>query len=213
MILAQLQSLLSDLYALDVVYDVDDFLVTDERLASALDVDGRQIDEKLLIAEEHGEASIALYVDADVVERLRRNDPARELRRDNLEDFWTALEGVSHFLYYVWNAVLEKSVTLMEMELQAEVDKFVGTALLLHRQGGCLPANLHRCLFDMPKFDSRLDAAELARYRSANRYAGKYCMKLVPRLAAMRGPDSLRDELCYFYRLAQPGKIEHIEAA
>ncbi|MDH3417887.1 MAG: hypothetical protein OEM78_00285 [Gammaproteobacteria bacterium] len=213
MVLTQLQAMLSELYALDVAYDVDDFLVTDERLADALDVDGRQLDEKLLIVEEQGEASIALYVDAYVVERLRKNDPARQLCTDNLEDFWTALEGVSHFLYYVWNAALEKSVTLMEMELQAEVDKFVVTAQLLRRQGGRLPENLHRCLFDLPKFDDRLDAEELARYRSANRYAGKYCMKLAPQLAAVPDPDALRDELCYFYRLAQPGKIEHIEAA
>jgi len=213
MVLARLQSMLSELYALDVAYDVDDFLVTDERIADALDADGRQLDEKLLIAEEQGEASIALYLDAQIVERLRKNDPATQLRSDNLEDFWTALEGVSHFVYYVWNAVLEKSVTLMEMELQAEVDKFVATALLLHRQRGRLPPNLHQCLFDAPTFDARLDAEELARYRSANRYAGRYCMKLAPQLAARPGPDSLRDELCYFYRLAQPGKIEHIEAA
>jgi hypothetical protein len=213
MVLTQLQAMLSELYALDVTYDVDDFLVTDERLADALDADGRRLEEKLLIVEEQGEASIALYVDANVVERLRTNDPSRQLCADNLEDFWTALEGVSHFLYYVWNAALEKSVTLMEMELQAEVDKFVGTALLLHRQGARLPRNLHRCLFDMPNFDARLDAEELVRYRSANRYAGKYCMKLAPQLATDPGPDSLRKELCYFYRLAQPGKIEHIEAA
>jgi len=215
MVLTQLQAMLSELYALDVAYDVDDFLLTDERLADALDVDGRQLDEKLLIVEEHGEASIALYVDAYVVERLRQNNPARQLCTDNLEDFWTALEGVSHFLYYVWNAALEKSVTLMEMELQAEVDKFVVTAQLLRRQGARLPANLHRCLFDLPKFDERLDAEELARYQSANRYAGKYCMKLAPQLAAVPDPDpdALREELCRFYRLAQPGKIEHIEAA
>ncbi|NNC64179.1 MAG: hypothetical protein HKN84_05300 [Gammaproteobacteria bacterium] len=213
MVLTRLQAMLSELYALDVTYDVDDFLVTDERLADALDVDGRRLDEKLLIVEEQGEASIALYVDAQVLERLGKNDPARQLRGDNIEDFWTALEGVSHFLYYVWNAAFEKSVTLMEMELQAEVDKFVSTALLLRRQGGHLPANLHRCLFDMPSFDARLDEEELVRYQSANRYAGKYCKKLAPQLAVAPGPDSLREELCYFYRLAQPGKIEHIESA
>ncbi|NIW24485.1 MAG: hypothetical protein GWN29_07910 [Gammaproteobacteria bacterium] len=205
--------MLSELYALDVAYDVDDFLVTDGRFADALDVDGRRIDEKLLIVEDRGEASIALYVDEQVVERLRKSDPARALHRDNLEDFWTALEGVSHFLYYVWNAALEKSVTLMEMELQAEVDKFIGTALLLRRQGERLPANLHRCLFGAPSFDTRLNAEELVRYQSANRYAGKYCWKLAPRLATAPGPDALREELCYFYRLAQPGKIEHIESA
>ena len=212
MVLAQLQTMLSELYALDVAYDVDDFLVTDEGVAEALDADGRRLDEKLLIAEAQGEASIALYLDADVVARLHDNDPTSRLCHDNLADFWTALEGVSHFLYYVWNAVLEKSVTLMEMELQAEVDKFVGTALLLRRQGERLPASLHRCLFDLPYFDARLDAEELARYRSANRYAGRYCKKLAPRLDAAAATDGLKRELCRFYRLGQPGKIEHIEA-
>ena len=72
MALGQFQAMLSELYALDVAYDVDDFLVTDERLADALDVDGHQLDEKLLIVEEQGEASISLYVDEQVVERLRK---------------------------------------------------------------------------------------------------------------------------------------------
>ena len=213
MVLGQLQTLLSELYALDVRYDVYDFLLTDARLAAALDSDGRHLDEKLLIAEDAGEAAVALYLDAALVRRLAENNPASCLSQDNLEDFLTALEGVSHFLYYVWNAVLEKSVTLLEMELQAEVDKFIGTALLLRQQGERLPANLHSCLFDLPKFDSRLGPEELDRYRSANRYAGKYCMKLVPQLSSSADPAALRNELCYFYRLPQPGKIQHIEAA
>lgn len=212
-LLGQLQRLLSELYVLDVRYEVDDFLLTDARVVQALDAGGRAIDEKLLIAERSGEAAVSLYLDADLLRRLGRSDPARSLSRDNLGDFWTALEGVSHFLYYVWNAVLQKSVTLMEMELQAEVDKFIGTALLLQRQGTLPPAQLHSLLFDAPSFDARLDAEELDRYRSANRYAGKYCMKLARRLAACADPGVLKRELCYFYRLPQPAKIEHIEAA
>ena len=52
MVLGQLQSLLSDIYALEVSYDVYDFLITDARLADELDAGGRYVDEKLLIAEE-----------------------------------------------------------------------------------------------------------------------------------------------------------------
>jgi hypothetical protein len=213
MVLGQLQTLLSELYALDVSHDVHDFLLTDAGLARALDSDGRTVDEKLLITEEDGEAAIALYLDAELMRRLGTNNPATQLSLENLEDFWTALEGVSHFLYYVWNAARAKSVTLMEMELQAEVDKFVGTALLLRQQGARLPRNLHSCLFDFPRFDDRLGAQELDRYRSANRYAGKYCKKLAQRLAVAADPGALRRELCRFYRLPQPAKLEHIEAA
>ena len=37
MVLGQLQTLLTDLYALDVRYDVYDFLLTDARIAGVLD--------------------------------------------------------------------------------------------------------------------------------------------------------------------------------
>ena len=116
------QALLSDLYALDLAYEVDDFVTTDAELARALDAGGRELDEKLLIAETDGEADVSLYLDPGVLERLARSDPLERLDGDNLEDFWTAFEGVSHFTYYAWNAQREKSVTRLEMELQAEVD-------------------------------------------------------------------------------------------
>src|SRR5690349_12141641 len=133
--LGGLQALLRELYALDLEYEVDDFLTTDADLARALDGGGRELDEKLLIAETDGEAEVSLYLEPSVLERLACSDPLTKLDSANLADFWTAFEGVSHFTYYAWNAQLEKSVTLLEMELQAEVDKFVATTLLLERQG------------------------------------------------------------------------------
>jgi hypothetical protein len=211
MVLAQLQSLLQDIYGLETPYEVGDFVTTDEDLVEALDVDGRRVDEKLLISEQcGGEAEVSLYLQEALMQRLDRDNPAKRLGHHNLADFWTAFEGVSHFTYYVWNAALGKQVTLMEMELQAEVDKFVGTALLLMQQGGRLPVRLHRWLFDLPKFDSRLSVAELTRYRDANRYAGKYCLKLAPRLSDGASSD-WAEELRRFYRLSQPAKIRHIE--
>ena len=119
-----------------------DFLITDEELARALDGGGRELDEKLLIAENDGEAEVSLYLGQSLLERLERSDPLTRLDSDNLEDFWTAFEGVSHFTYYAWNAQLEKPVTLLEMELQAEVDKYVATTLLLSRQGQRHPRGL-----------------------------------------------------------------------
>jgi hypothetical protein len=140
------------------------------------------------------------------------HNPLRRLDEANLADFWTVLEGVSHFAYYAWNAALEKPVRLLEMELQAEVDKFIATAVLLGRQGERTPAGLHQWLFDVPRFDGRLAPDELERYRLANRYAGKYCLKLAPDLEDGALDGTLRDELHRFYRLTQPSKIRHIES-
>ncbi len=209
--LSAFQSLLAEVYALDVPYRVDDFLTTDASLARALDQGGREIDEKLLIAEGGGEADVSLYLDPALLERLDRDDPLRSLSGANLEDFLTVLEGVSHFVYYAWHAQHDREVTLLELELQAEVDKFVTAATLLHRQQRRQSPGLHSWLFDLPKLDSRLDGTELDRYRVANRYAGKYCRRLARAQAGDPADESVRRELRRFYRLSQQSKLEHIE--
>lgn len=212
--LGHFQALLADIYDLEMSYDVDDFLTTDRRIAELLDADGRVLDEKLLISEgDEGCADVALYLEADLVDRLRERDPTVRLDGGNLADFWTAFEGVSHFAYYAWNAAVDKPVRLLEMELQAEVDKFIATNVLLERQGEKTPPRLHQWLFELPRYDRQLSDGELHRYRCANHYAGKYCLKLGPDLARGLGRDEgLRRELTAFYRLSQPKKISHIES-
>jgi hypothetical protein len=210
-LLDRLQALLADVYDIEISYDVYDFLVTDRAVADALDADGRSVDEKLLIVEQGAHAGVSLYLESGVVERLTEHDPSRRLDTRNFADFLTAFEGVSHFAYYAWNASVEKQVRLLEMELQAEVDKFVATHLLLRRQGARAPSRLHRWLFDAPRYDHRLSPAELSRYRYANHYAGKYCLKLGPGLLDGLGRRMLT-ELREFYRLSQSSKIQHIES-
>jgi len=212
MLLGRLQTLLHELYGLDVAYGVDDFLITDAVVARALDARGRDVDEKLLIAETDGEAEVALYLERELLARLAERDPLTCLDADNLADFWAALEGVSHFTYYAWNAERDKNVTLFELELQAEVDKFVTTGMLLKRQCGREPQDLHGWLFDKPQLHSELRGAERERYRRANRYAGKYCRRLAPALTRGADNEAVQSELRRFYRLSQQSKLSHIDA-
>ena len=212
MLLRKLEAMLHELYALEVGYAVSDFLITDPELARCLDSGGRQVDEKLLIAEADGEADVALYLEGELLDRLGRHDPLTKLDGDNLADFWSALEGVSHFTYYAWNAARDKDVSLFELELQAEVDKFVTTGMLLREQTGREPSGLHGWLFDSPTLAAELAEHERERYRRANRYAAKYCRRLEPALA--RDDESAAQrELRRFYRLSQTSKLAHIDGA
>jgi hypothetical protein len=212
MLLKRLEHMLHELYALDVGYAVSDFLITDSDLALSLDAGGRKVDEKLLIAEADGEADVALYLERELLERLDRHDPLTKLDGANLGDFWAALEGVSHFIYYAWNAARDKTVSLFELELQAEVDKFVTTSMLLREQTGRDPSGLHGWLFDSPTLATELDEHERERYRRANRYAAKYCRRLTSTLA--RDDEAAHQrELRHFYRLSQTSKLAHIDAA
>jgi hypothetical protein len=211
MLLGKLETMLHDLYALEVGYAVSDFLITDEALARSLDANGRDVDEKLLIAESDGEADVALYLEQELLDRLACHDPFAQLDAANLADFWAALEGVSHFTYYAWNAARDKPVSLFELELQAEVDKFVTTGILLREQTGHEPSGLHGWLFDSPTLISGLATAERERYRRANRYAAKYCQRLSPPLSSA-GDVATQRELRHFYRLSQTSKLAHIDA-
>jgi hypothetical protein len=208
-LLPKLEAMLRELYALEIGYAVSDFLITDAAVASSLDGGGRKIDEKLLIAESNGEADVALYLEQELLDRLARHDPLTHLDGENLGDFWSALEGVSHFTYYAWNAARDKSVSLFELELQAEVDKFVTTGILLREQTGREPGGLHGWLFDSPTLAAELDDEERERYRRANRYAAKYCARLIPGIAAA---EAVQSELRHFYRLSQTSKVAHIDA-
>jgi hypothetical protein len=208
-LLPKLEAMLHELYALEIGYAVSDFLITDAVLAGSLDAGGRKVDEKLLIAESDGAADVALYLEQELLDRLAQHDPMRRLDGENLADFWAALEGVSHFTYYAWNAARDKSVSLFELELQAEVDKFVTTAMLLREQTGREPSGLHGWLFDSPTLAVELDDEERERYRRANRYAAKYCSRLASGVAGAKAGQS---ELRRFYRLSQTMKLAHIDA-
>lgn len=210
--LAAMQRCLTDLYGLELEHDVNDFLITDRWLAGVLGGAERTVDEELLIVEEDGEANVSLFLERDLVARLERNDPTARLNGANLADFWVAFEGVSHFTYFVHKASADQPVTLLEMELQAEVDKFIATALLLRVQGEKLPKGLHHWLFDLPRLHENLTPVEHERYERANHYAAKYCMRIWPDLTADRSLDLLTRELRYFYRLPREHKIGHIES-
>jgi len=210
--LYSLQRLLERIYRVQLDYRVDDFLIADPELAAHLDSHPGQVREKLLVRQRRDALELSLFLDPQVLVRLGSENPFHYLHEGNLEAFLLALEGVSHFLYLGWNARLDREVSLLELELQAEVDKFVATLMLLRRQcRNCAPAPVRIRLFEQCRFDDRLHGENLWRYRHANRYAGKYCWRLEDRYLRRRRVAAMMAELRHFYRLSQQQKIRLIE--
>jgi hypothetical protein len=213
--LSQFQRHLQDIYDLVVEHDVDDFLITSAELARVLDssANPREIEEKLLVQEEQDGLALSLFVDKAVIERLRLDDPHERLHGGNLVDFCTALEGVSHFLYLLWNASRDHPVRQVEMEMQAEVDKYIAVADLLTRQRPReLPEGLHNWLFSAPSFDATLAAHERVRYEDANYYAARYCYFLEQQYlrSSLNHPRHFSEEVRQFYRLPFDEKLRRI---
>jgi len=211
--LERLQQQLHDINRSDAGYDIRQFLVTDARVAWAIsggDTLTHSGETLLLREDEHGVA-LSLYLDQSILDRLQADDPTAALRSGQLDDLCKVIEGLSHFNYIAWRASRDRSVTLLELELQAEVDKFVSTMQLASEERDFELMNaLHGRLFDSARFHDHLDPRQLERYRAASEYAARFCQVLGPRMRK-RGGDVMT-ELRRFYRMSLGDKISHIHS-
>jgi hypothetical protein len=218
MILRGMQELLARLYDVDVSYDVYDFLTTDPSFVAGLDrgAEHRELDEQLLLAETADGAGMSLYLEKALLARLELDDPIGALSESNLADYCTALEGVSHFMYAAWRIGSGAPMSLLELETQAEVDKYAATVFLLADQrGGEFPAEVHARLFESASFDPHLAPNQRQRYETASRCAARFCRSLERRFVSRGAPrvEALVRELRRFYRLGAGAKMRHGFAA
>lgn len=154
---------------------------------------------------------MSLYISADVFNQLENTHPISLIEQGKHSEFCLMLEGVSHFLYVVWNANHQRQVTLLEMELQAEIDKFILMQSLIDSdQDNDIINSLRVWLFENNTYNSQLNSNELERYELANHYAGKYCMALQQKYKLSGLNKNLLNDLRRLYRLGQQDKIRYI---
>lgn len=205
---------MQSIYEIDVDHSVHDFLITDKSLADNLSSPGntRDNDERLLIAEYEDGLDLSLYISADVLNQLEDVHPVNLIKQGKHAEFCLLLEGVSHFLYVVWNAGHQRQVTLLEMELQAEIDKFIlMQSLIDHTRDSDSINSLREWLFENNDYDPQLSSHELERYEQANFYAGKYCMALQQNYKLSGLNNILLNDLRRFYRMGQQDKMRYIK--
>jgi hypothetical protein len=205
--LRRVQRGLEALYRVDTGVEVGDFIVGAD-LRDAL-VAARKPREQLLVCEADGEMALALFIDPLVLANLTSHDPAHRLGDHNFGDFLLAVEGVSHFIYAIRCARAERPVTRLELELQAEVDKYV-TCLLTTAPEAGTSAGLRRRLFEDIAYEPDLDHDEHARYRAANDNAQRYAAWLEQAFVVRRKIPEMLAELRRFYRLGLAAKLATI---
>ena len=113
-------------------------------------------------------ADVRDYVltDAAVLAQLTDGRPGRDT-----DEKLVVVEGgdgldvaLYHFNYLVWNAARDRPVTLLELEVQGEVDKYTATrALLAAQPGGGVGGTVHARRFDDTRLADALSAEEAAR--------------------------------------------------
>lgn len=197
------------MHAVETGLDVRDYLVGDD---VRREISGAKegLPEQLFIRESEADTDIALYIQPSIIEQLDAVKPEARVEDANFEAYCIALEGVSHFVLYVFRAVQDLQVTPLELELQAEVDKFVTgweqrAEQTADKNGAA--RYLERTLFETYELRAEVPAEEVERYHTASRAAKAYCRKLVTRYSRDTNTARLHRDVRDFYRRGLADKL------
>lgn len=185
-----IQERLTSLYALDALPSVDAFVATGD------DVDR----ERVLVRHDDDGYSLAVELPPEALA------PPLDLDR-----FCQLVEGVSHFVLLVERARRGRTTTQLELELQAEVDKYLLVAALdagsAKKPSERRASALRRLLFDEPRFTDPAGTERGDRYRLAHRLAARLVHRFEQDYVKPARLAELWAALRRFYRLDQQGKL------
>ena len=131
----------------------------------------------------------------------------------DLDPLCQIIEGVSHFVYLADRAKGGREATQLEMELQAEVDKYVVLAASLGALDERRSARLRARLYDTVSFEHAPGTELGERYRLANELAARFVFRLERLYLASRRFGEMHGELRRFYRMGQEEKLRLGRAA
>ena len=166
---------------------------------------------RTLVRQEGDELRVAVVFEESVARRLSEADPRVRLDADNLGPFATLTEEVSHFVYLMFCAQAERSITQLELELQGEVDKYLTSLAFLSLQNeGAVSPKLREALFRRYRLADKVTPESAERYHAASRLADRYCGWLEKHYVRSGRAAELTREARRFYRLGQGEKLERI---
>ncbi len=192
----RVQSALERLYRLERVASIEDFV--------GPAADGER--EVVLVREA-----------ADGVLEVSVRLPRVEGPELPLDVLCQVIEGVSHFVYLVERARAGRAATHLELEVQAEVDKWVVLAASMRsfdaRQSAALRERLYEG-YELVHDDGSPAGRELAeRYRVANDAAHGFVRRLERDFVGRARFGDLHEELWRFFHIGQEGKLRLGRAA
>jgi hypothetical protein len=211
-LLDHLQSQLEAIYDLRPGARASDFLI-DRRGVEQLGGRISAREEVFLVEGRDAEVDLGLYLAPELFERLRGKDPRHRsglgLVTEELSAFSAMAEGVSHLLYLFRCAEAGRPVSKLELEVQAEIDKFAVSTL--HLWGRGLREKTHELwerLFLHVRPRHGLSAEERDRYGTAGALGGRYARQLIERHVKPGRLDGFLGDLRATYRLLASEKLQ-----
>ena len=204
----RLQRTLEQLYRIEDGPPVGHFSIGRDVFAQVLGPASDEQREALLVHYDGDETLVALFICDEVLARAQRFQAA-VAEPGGLDAFCVATEGVSHYVYFTFaGGQQERPVSQVELELQAEVDKFIVLRVLYGLPG----EDLVDALFDKARLADRLTPEEQERYLVAHK-AGRRYARWFDRTFRAGAPERALDDARRLYRKSFTHKLDHIARA
>jgi hypothetical protein len=187
----RVQGSLERVYGLERVADVKDFV----RLAASGE-------RETLLLRQGADGSLEVRV-----ELPQAGGP------NGLDSLCQIIEGVSHFVYVAERTRVDRSATQLELEVQAEVDKWVVLAGSMASFDADKSAALRCRLYERVTFAHDDESEAGCRYRVANDVAHRFVRRLESRYVAPGRVNELRAALRAFFHVGQEEKLRLGRAA
>jgi hypothetical protein len=188
---ADMQEALERVYRLDRVVDVGDFV---------RGIDAGERESVLVRESDDGALEMS-------VQLPRLQDDA------TLDGLCQIIEGVSHFVYLVERARSQRTATQLELEMQAEVDKWLLLAAATSTFDVDRSAVLRERLYERVTFAQDVASETGERYRVANDVAHAFVRRLERRYVQGQQFADMRRELRRFFHQGQEEKLRLARAA
>jgi hypothetical protein len=190
------------LYQLSTPFHAEHFLMP-KPLGSAL----KSPRAALYIApptEEEDTLSLGIYLNGEIQSELESFESwGTRWTASQTAAFGTAAEEVSHFNYLVHNAPVGRAVSHLELELQAEVDKFL---LLFFADPQSFEELFEKC-FEKFSWLPQLTAEQRTRYEEANRLAKAFLSKHAALFKKSETHEKCLRIFRAFYAMSLEGKV------
>ena len=167
---------------------------------------------KVLIRDAGDTLKVSIYYPDKLIRELESNDPRLGLHDGNVDLCASFVEELDHFLFIAQNYKQNRPFSLLELELQANVTKYLVLKYFIALQNKSIKLSkfdkkyIRYHLFYKRKYDIE-DASERKRYEDAVIFGMIY----TEYIDLLSQEDRLRD-LRQFSRMTCPSKIRHIQS-
>lgn len=138
-------------------------------------------------------AALAVYFPDEMIARLERHPPTQTLHAGNVDDFAAFVEEIDHFLVIAHGLSQDREITLLELEIRANISKELVLKHFIGRLSGQVrldPAQRQWVRFHL--FEKHCYIEDDDRVRSRYEEARRHAVRILDRLAELPAPARVR---------------------